>query len=637
MLRPHGDSWSIQDRNSGLYLAVMKSSREQGAAICVESEGNASSQWIIEPTDPTFWKILNRNSGFALAIPQGQRNRGAVACQWPSWSGSDQQWEFKVEAPGSGAPLIKAPFDAPQAKQYQQRWAQQLGVPLQTTNSIGMKLVLIPPGEFEMGSPTQLIDEELKRPNVEWWYKVRLPREGPRHHVRITQPFYLGVYDVTQDEYERIMGTNPSEFSATGKSKDKVAGQDTNRFPVENVSWDDSADFCRRLSELPAEKAAGRRYQLPTEAQWEYACRAGSTGRFSFSATNGPTSKEHDEHAMEDYGWFGSNSGGMTHPVGLKQANAWGLYDMHGNVWQWCRDGYDNGYYGTSPVDDPSGASNAASHVNRGGSWPYPSRFCRSAFRDGGGPGDRTRGLRVSSVTVDIIGAAGQKRRTAAEDARRMATRPTVGVPEIPDIGLPTPAEARSGSRAPNKPTVVPPLVVDLQDPLAHCSVEMDDLPKGALLLEITKLEGSGAFDKDFTVDKPKPLRPGSPGILALTMKGYSNKVTFPITFAMKAEGKGFDITLKVGPKIVATCKDPPRDIEAAKSELRKNRDQAHDKMERAKGKEKLALTHIFEVCDRALASLQFFSEVNKVKVHFRVCVDTGDQHPTVIATTEGP
>jgi hypothetical protein len=155
------------------------------------------------------------------------------------------------------------------------------------------------------------------------------------------------------------------------------------------------------------------------------------------------------------------------------------------------------------------------------------------------------------------------------------------------------------------------------------------------ILLEITKLEGSADFEKDFTVEKPKPLRLGSPGILKLTMKGYPKKVNFPIIFV--TSGKGFYITLEVGSKIAAACKNPRADVEAAKKELRKNRDEAHGKMERAKGKEKLALTHIVEVCDRALASLDFFSEVNKVKVHFRVCLDTGDQHPTVIATTEGP
>ena len=118
------------------------------------------------------------------------------------------------------------------------------------------------------------------------------------------------MYDVTQEEYQRVMGVNPSEFSATGKQKDKVAGQDTKRFPVENVSWEDAVEFCRKLSEMPEEKAAGRWYRLPSEAQWEYACRAGSTGRFSFSSGRSGIPREYEEHELSDYGWFGGNSGG---------------------------------------------------------------------------------------------------------------------------------------------------------------------------------------------------------------------------------------------------------------------------------------------------------------------------------------
>ena len=139
------------------------------------------------------------------------------------------------------------------------------------------------------------------------WYKEHLPGEGPQHRVRITKPFYLGMYVVTQDEYQRVMGTNPSEFSATGKQKDKVSGQDTKRFPVENVSWDDAVEFCRKLSEMPEEKAAGRMYRLPSEAQWEYACRAGSTGRYSFSSGRNGVPKESEENELSDYGWFGGN------------------------------------------------------------------------------------------------------------------------------------------------------------------------------------------------------------------------------------------------------------------------------------------------------------------------------------------
>ena len=161
--------------------------------------------------------------------------------------------------------------------------------------------------------------------------------------MRITRPFYFGAYVVTQGEYQRVMGTNPSEFSATGKGKDKVGDLDTKHFPVETVSWDDVLEFCRKLSEMPEEKASGRTYLLPSEAQWEYACRAGSTGRFSFSSGRSGIPKEFDENVLFDYGWFNGNSGGMTHKVGGKPANAWGLCDMHGNVWEWCQDWFDDG------------------------------------------------------------------------------------------------------------------------------------------------------------------------------------------------------------------------------------------------------------------------------------------------------
>ena len=195
---------------------------------------------------------------------------------------------MKVKVTLKPPPLAIAPFDAEQARTFQERWARQLGVPVEITNSIGMKLVLIPPGEFMMGSPKELIEEELKAHGDDQGSasgtRSGLPGEGPQHRVRITKPFYLGRYLVTQEEYQRVVGNNPSEFSATGQHKDQVAGQDTKRFPVENVSWDDAVEFCRKLSEMPEEKAAGRTYRLPSEAQWEYACRAGSTGRYSFSS-----------------------------------------------------------------------------------------------------------------------------------------------------------------------------------------------------------------------------------------------------------------------------------------------------------------------------------------------------------------
>jgi formylglycine-generating enzyme required for sulfatase activity/serine/threonine protein kinase len=290
--------------------------------------------------------------------------------------------------------------DAKTAKQRQEACGKHLGLPIQIINSLGMKLVLIPPGEFAMGSPRELIKEELKTPGIEDWYKDRLPGEGPQHLVRITRPFYFGMHLVTQAEYQRVVGVNPSEFAAAGNGKDKVAGQDTNRFPVENVTWDEAVEFCRKLSELPEEKAAGRTYQLPSEAQWEYACRAGNTGQFSFSPSGDAIPKESDSDRLCDYGWFDGNSGGKTHPVGEKKPNAWGLFDLHGNVWEWCQDWYGRDYYAKSPADDPTGSPAGTYRVCRGGGCRVPAWRCGSASRGNREPGLRYGGLGLRVMQV---------------------------------------------------------------------------------------------------------------------------------------------------------------------------------------------------------------------------------------------
>jgi len=181
--------------------------------------------------------------------------------------------------------------------------------------------------------------------------------DGESHQVTLTKPFELGVYAVTQEQYENVMGKNRSKFKGP-------------RNPVEQVSWDDAVEFCRKLSALPAEKSAGYVYRLPTEAEWEYACRAGTTTEYSFGDS---------ESELVDYAWYDENSGSTTHPVGGKKPNGWGLYDMHGNVWEWCQDWYDD--YPSGSVTDPTGAASGSFRGRRGGSWYYDSVYCRSAIR----------------------------------------------------------------------------------------------------------------------------------------------------------------------------------------------------------------------------------------------------------------
>ncbi len=309
-------------------------------------------------------------------------------------------------------PPAVAPFDEKKAKEHQEAWAKHLGVPVEITNSIGMKLVLIPPGEFEMGSPPELIDEQLKAAKGDTWGLEHLPSEGPRHHVRITRPFYLGTYLVTQEEYQRVMGASPSVFSATGKGKDRAAGQDTKRFPVENVSWQDTDEFCLRLSQMREEKSAGRRYRLPSEAQWEYACRAGNTGRCFFSPVS--DDKKAAENLLPEYAWFGDNAGGRPHAVGGRRASPWGLYDMYGNVAVWCQDWYAKDYYAKSPADDPAGPPGGSDRVTRGGYWFSPAGYCRSAHHLSDGPWlrDGCHGFRVSQV---LAGTAAEHPAAPAE------------------------------------------------------------------------------------------------------------------------------------------------------------------------------------------------------------------------------
>jgi len=205
-----------------------------------------------------------------------------------------------------------------------------------------MEFMLIPPGTFLMGSP----DSDVSNPTA-------FANETPAHHVTISQPFYLGQYQVTQAQWKALMGNNPSQFTS---NPDR---------PVDSVSWDDVQMFIKQLNERE-----GLLYRLPTEAEWEYAARAGTTTAYCFGD---------DRRRLGEYAWYKENAGAQTHPVGTQQPNAWGLYDMHGNVWEWVQDWY--GDYAPEPVTDPQGPTSGSFRVFRGGSWNLVAWCCRSAFR----------------------------------------------------------------------------------------------------------------------------------------------------------------------------------------------------------------------------------------------------------------
>ena len=261
---------------------------------------------------------------------------------------------------------------------------KNLTIPL--SEKVSLDMIWIEPGSFMMGSPVG----ELGRDDGE-----------TQHRVTLTKGYWLGKYEVTQEQYKAIMGNNPSKFVG-------------DNLPVEQVSWDDAMEFCRKLTDrLGDTLPKGYKCSLPTEAQWEYACRAGTTS--SLNSGKNVTSAEMGEKGvcdnLDEVGWYwmnggmknwngGNNPSTCTHPGGMKKPNAWGLYDMHGNVCEWCLDAPI--FYTSSLVTDPKGPSTGAHRVCRGGSWYDVPRYCRSASRNCHAPGyrDFSLGFRLAIIPI---------------------------------------------------------------------------------------------------------------------------------------------------------------------------------------------------------------------------------------------
>jgi formylglycine-generating enzyme required for sulfatase activity len=398
---------------AGRYLCLIKGDWERGVAmLALGSDEQLKSVAVMElqgaetaeeqaAIGDAWWDLAETREGHEsdlLRLRAGSWYRRAAPQLAASLAGLrikqrlEEIAKLDREIPAAptrpGPPLAVAPFDERTAKQHQAAWAKYRGIPVVWKNSIGVSFVLIPPGEFDRGSTEAEIAKLLaearatKQPS---WYIDRLPSEAPKHRVRIARPFYLGMFEVTQAEYERVMGKNPSRYKGDP------------RRPVEQVSWEDAAEFCRRLSSLEAKQSAGRSYRLPTEAEWEHACRAGT--RTTWYSGD-------DEAGLKSVAWYAAGRQGSSYPVGQKKPNAWGLYDMHGNVWEWCNDWHDTAYYVNSPLEDPLGPTSGSDRVNRGGSWFYNARGCRSAYRNKDRPSFQSNscGFRLAFSFVDQSG-----------------------------------------------------------------------------------------------------------------------------------------------------------------------------------------------------------------------------------------
>ena len=326
---------------AGLSFAFMNTRDNRPAAAIIQGMGQ-------------------RTAGLAKTI---EPNQGQVPSTTSAKPASSPVWP--MDAPTEGPPRAIAPFSAEQAKAHQKEWAEYLQVPVEHTNSIGMKFGLIPPGEFLMGSNP---DSQTGIPDD----------EGPQHYVRITRPYYIGIYEVTQGEYQNFGFKNHSYFQAAATGKGKVKGMDTSRFPVECVSLLNIRNFANRLS-----TSEGRQYRLPTEAEWEFACRAGTTTHFHWGDV--PSSLLANFNGIAKCSLFPQHVVGpylaRTASVGSYAPNHFGLHDMHGNVLELCEGFYTATGNASDPQIDPTGSRDGEMRVARGGGSGAPGDNIRAASR----------------------------------------------------------------------------------------------------------------------------------------------------------------------------------------------------------------------------------------------------------------
>ena len=302
-----------------------------------------------------------------------------------------------MKTDGPQPPRAVAPFDAKQARSHQDAWAKHLGVKVETPNSVGQTMILIPPGEFLMGSTDEQVEAALKvadEINADATVKGRIEKaERPQHMVVITKPLLMSATEVTIGQFKKFAAATGYQTEVEKAAKDAKTGTylaaASDDAPAAYITWNDATAYCQWLS--TQEKTT---YRLPTEAEWEYACRAGTTTQYSFGD---------DYNELPKYGWHNKNAGGKSHPVGTLLSNGFGLFDMHGNLQEWCGDYYDEKWYSTPSLNDPNGPGVGSHRVLRGGTWNFNASYCRSASRSYYSPSSRNNyhGFRcVSEIAV---------------------------------------------------------------------------------------------------------------------------------------------------------------------------------------------------------------------------------------------